>query len=349
MARRRAIAALILVLAGCKNQSGTTISNPFLTPDRVPPPSTRVLAPGTAQPYYPGDPMPGAAAYQPPVTQGYSPATGFPPAGGYAPPAQTYGAPAYGAPAAGGATPPGGWGTSPPSQQQYAPPATAPAYQPQYSVPPSGYSPGYGVTPTGAELSSANLSVPAGSQPRLPIQRMLGEGSEPSSVGATLSAIPPAAPAWNDPQFRPAGFTDGTATLSAGPIVGSDGFRPRGSTPTPGAAPAGSGFQPPEITRAGVESNPYGALAERYSVDAAYTSLRGQLVLDGATGMLFIHYMITGGDPYGGVLPLANPEVVAGLLPGDYVKLAGQVFTVPRDDGTQMPVFRVNAVERQRQ
>jgi hypothetical protein len=44
-------------MCGCShNQSG--ITNPFLAPDRVPPPSTRVLAPGTAQPYYPGDPLP---------------------------------------------------------------------------------------------------------------------------------------------------------------------------------------------------------------------------------------------------------------------------------------------------
>jgi hypothetical protein len=42
---------------GCRNQSGA-VGNPFLAPDRVPPPATRSLLPGQAQPYYPGDPLP---------------------------------------------------------------------------------------------------------------------------------------------------------------------------------------------------------------------------------------------------------------------------------------------------
>lgn len=42
---------------GCRNQSGGAV-NPFLAPDRVPPPATRSLLPGQAQPYYPGDPLP---------------------------------------------------------------------------------------------------------------------------------------------------------------------------------------------------------------------------------------------------------------------------------------------------
>jgi hypothetical protein len=54
-----ALAALALVgcLAGCRTPSGG-IANPFLAPDRVPPPATRAILPGQAQPYYPGDPLP---------------------------------------------------------------------------------------------------------------------------------------------------------------------------------------------------------------------------------------------------------------------------------------------------
>ncbi|MBN1853422.1 MAG: hypothetical protein JW829_11885 [Pirellulales bacterium] len=36
---------------GCRNRA-TPLSNPFLAPDRVPPPATRTLVPGTAVPYY---------------------------------------------------------------------------------------------------------------------------------------------------------------------------------------------------------------------------------------------------------------------------------------------------------
>jgi hypothetical protein len=44
--------------AGCKNQSGAVAANPFFGPNRVPPPATRALQPGQAQPYYQGDPLP---------------------------------------------------------------------------------------------------------------------------------------------------------------------------------------------------------------------------------------------------------------------------------------------------
>lgn len=52
-----AIGMLAVCFAGCQNQQ-TALSNPFMAPDRVPPPATRVVAPGAAQPYYPGDPLP---------------------------------------------------------------------------------------------------------------------------------------------------------------------------------------------------------------------------------------------------------------------------------------------------
>lgn len=50
---------LIAALAGCSNRQ-MSASNPFMAPDRVPPPATRTIAPGTAAPYYPGDPVPAA-------------------------------------------------------------------------------------------------------------------------------------------------------------------------------------------------------------------------------------------------------------------------------------------------
>ncbi|MCC7473791.1 MAG: hypothetical protein IT425_00220 [Pirellulales bacterium] len=47
-----------LLVAGCQSTSVNSTGNPFLAPSRVPPPSTRSLAPGQAQPYYQGDPLP---------------------------------------------------------------------------------------------------------------------------------------------------------------------------------------------------------------------------------------------------------------------------------------------------
>jgi hypothetical protein len=56
-----ALALLVIVtsiVGGCRNQQSVGMTNPFLAPNRVPPPATRALAPGTARPYYPGDPLP---------------------------------------------------------------------------------------------------------------------------------------------------------------------------------------------------------------------------------------------------------------------------------------------------
>lgn len=47
----------IVLFVGCSNQP-SHFSNPLYSADRVPPPSTRTLAPGTGQPYYSGDPLP---------------------------------------------------------------------------------------------------------------------------------------------------------------------------------------------------------------------------------------------------------------------------------------------------
>jgi hypothetical protein len=54
----RAMIALALGLSGCRSSSSGIAGSPFMSPDRVPPPNTRMLAPGQAQPYYQGDPLP---------------------------------------------------------------------------------------------------------------------------------------------------------------------------------------------------------------------------------------------------------------------------------------------------
>jgi hypothetical protein len=71
------VAAISFVCAGgCRNQT-SGLPNPFLAPGRVPPPATRALLPGQAQPYYPGDPLP---VMQSSVTPGASGSASNPPA-----------------------------------------------------------------------------------------------------------------------------------------------------------------------------------------------------------------------------------------------------------------------------
>jgi hypothetical protein len=51
-------AMIALALGGCRSSSTGMAGSPFMSPDRVPPPNTRALLPGQAQPYYQGDPLP---------------------------------------------------------------------------------------------------------------------------------------------------------------------------------------------------------------------------------------------------------------------------------------------------
>src|SRR4051794_7702096 len=53
-----AMIALALAFNGCRSSSTGIAGSPFMSPDRVPPPNTRALQPGQAQPYYQGDPLP---------------------------------------------------------------------------------------------------------------------------------------------------------------------------------------------------------------------------------------------------------------------------------------------------
>jgi hypothetical protein len=59
LGKAAALAATVWIVCatGCRSRSGA-MPSPFLAPDRVPPPATRALPPGQAQPYYPGDPLP---------------------------------------------------------------------------------------------------------------------------------------------------------------------------------------------------------------------------------------------------------------------------------------------------
>ncbi len=103
----------LLLLCGCRSQT-TAMTNPFIAPNRVPPPATRTLLPGTAQPYYPGDPLPN------------SPAIGAPPVG-YAPGVPVLPATPTYSPQPAGVVPPGGWGTAPQSSYNVVPSNVAPS------------------------------------------------------------------------------------------------------------------------------------------------------------------------------------------------------------------------------
>lgn len=334
------ILALVL-LTGCRAQS-TAMTNPFLSPDRVPPPATRTLLPGTAQPYYPGDPVPN------------TPVIGAPPAG-FAPAQQT---PQTFAPQPAGITPPGGWNSTPqpipsgsssrnvlPSNVQPAsanfpvtgqqtvqiqpdqqglrfadtanayPSPVAPALQPDPSVLPT---PQSGVSPY--------VSQPANFNAPMPTQQPFVQQVVPTALQreVRIRAVP------------------SDSLSSAGASVSRDGFRPQGSNRV--RKPAIAERVAPRKRAPAYETS------NRFGFDPGYGWLRGQLQYDAATGEWSLQYVAgqAGTDEFGGIIRIANPQVLGDLQPGNFVQLRGQVQTRAVGSHSSVPIYNVAVVQRQR-
>jgi hypothetical protein len=216
-----ALAATIWIAsaAGCRSQSGG-MPSPFLAPDRVPPPATRTLMPGQAQPYYPGDPLPvmQSAAPQPAAaTATSSPAASPQPTGSSGL--------AWSAP--GASQPSGPVGSSTP------PPQLARSNEPAVAVPTDGDSLRFPLP--AAEPAPAPQSV-AASQPvpqqatqlaALPQPHTVVPASynaplaeSPSSIvpAAGVTAAPQPQSPWRSPQISQAAASP---TFSAMPAVAS--------------------------------------------------------------------------------------------------------------------------------
>jgi hypothetical protein len=346
-------------LAGCRNQTGG-ITNPFITADKVPPPQTRVLAPGTAQPYYQGDPIPGAAPAGTPMigTPAATPGYATP---GYTPTATT---PTYAPAGAAGAspaltTPPGGWGSPYPPQSSVTP--TGPTPEETVSVPgdPQGlrFAGGSAAQPasaaTDAAPSVASFSTPAPNVAgaRLPIQSMLPLGG----AGAALSTPEPSRLAQREvtaaEYFAPPSI--GSSVQPASATLGGDGFRPQGSSPRSCSCTDSTidAFRPPSMRgSSGANGGATTEDATRFAAGENYESLRGQLEYWPVRGEWSLRYQSEGvpADALGGRVMIDNPQVLANLQPGEMVTVRGQAYSRPTESGAVQPAYRVSAVQRQR-
>ncbi len=353
-----ALVMLAMVL-GCKNQSTGPLTNPFaLTPDRVPPPTTRVLSPGTAQPYYPGDPVPGAVA---------APPAGAPGAPAYAAPPGTYG-PATPLPGSTTplTTPPNGWSTPtyPPQSSVSLGDAPLAASGDAVSVPSDqqglrfapASDPGTGVwaiAPTPQRQSDAQaLAAATPATMRMPIQSML-----PLSVDQDLAASPSQLRAR---EVTPAEYRSAVVGASgvqpASTSSVGDGFRPQGSgqSHSSSSAVADPAFRPPSIygnvAAADGAAGTGGDDADHYAASEDFASLRGQLEYWPTTGEWSLRYLPAGvpADANGGRVMIDNPQVLANLQPGELVTVRGQLYGKANDAGGTTPTYRVSAVQRQR-
>ncbi len=312
---------MLCVIGGCRSQS-TPLTNPFASADRVPPPATRTLAPGTAQPYYPGDP---GMASAPAVVPGGAPATTFAPAStvipSVTPPPQTQ--PLQSAPV----TPPGGW-NQPAANPYGAPPATS-----------------YTPAPTGTENSVVRIN---------PDDQSMRFASVPNSnpndilqVAANQQMGTSTPFVYSPPAIETQGFPNTVQpaqyTATPTPAAASDGFRPQGSSQQ---ATAAATVEPIPAQAPGTpQEDP-----ARFGFDGSYATLRGQLQYYPQTGYWGVRYIPLQGTPdhYGGVAVISNPEILGGLQPGEFLLIQG--FMEPHDngDGTFVPSDTVQGIQRQR-
>ncbi len=353
---RRVLCTLIVGLAlGCRNQS-LPLSNPFMAPDRVPPPATRTLLPGTAQPYYPGDPVPNSPAVGIPAPVG-PPGTTYGPASGYAPPPTTP------------TSPPSGWNTYQPSgpvssapsgnwydgaQQANAEISLGPAVGETVQVPTDNeglrfasapqaqYSP---VTPASYETSplaenqaeqSANFNF---QNPVVPAQYV----EQPPDVLQREVSIR---------EISSAELASFEGDSSSSPIrVARDGFRPQGSSRT--ARDQAKATVRPALTAtptsATTTSVPVPEPAERFGYEPQYRWLRGQLQYTPTTGQWYLRYIPPEGSPdtLGGSVPITNPYVLGNMQPGEYVSVEGRLEMLQLDAQSVVPAYTISVLQRQ--
>ena len=371
------ITIVLLAVAGCRNQA-SSLTNPFLTPDRVPPPSTRGLAPGTSQPVYAGDPLPGstfgapgsttfapgATTFAPPTTIGtpqVMPPTSYP-AGAYPSGPLT---PAPVTPT----SPPSGWGGQPTAQKSTFVPGDsvqAPVDQQPLrfgtviAATADGGAPAMRSIAADVQLPTAPGAFVSNAGALAPIQQAAYDEAPSSSAGSfgrvEIREVTPAeylegrqasslGTSRGAAEAGPAGA--GAKPQAGGTSLGMrDGFRPQGTTP-PREAEAAQSFRTPEIRRDALDAE---TSTVRYGVGENQDWLRGQLEYWPETGQWSVRYMDPTGpaDQIGGRVLIDNPQVLGNLPPGEFVMVRGQVFGRQIDDASYLPAYRVATVERQR-
>lgn len=342
-----------VVAAGCRGNS-TPLTNPFLTPDRVPPPSTQQLAPGMAAPYYQGDAMPNTAPLAAPAAampgiptipaNGAPPAT-YAPVPGAVPPGSAYPGAAY----PGSVQPNTAYPVSPVT------PTTAPLNYGASAAPAPGES--IGVPPDGQSLRFASASLtPTTNHAEASSAVAASSSNVDRAFTPNAGAQAPGSP-MSPGQVTPAAYAApiagaAAATNSANGASTSspDGFRPQGSQPrTESTADSSSanGFRPPSIGKqtAGGDS-PTG----RYGVGPQQEWLRGQLEYWPESGEWSINYMDEGAkDQIGGRVLIDNPQLLGNLPAGEFVMVQGQLYGRQIDEAYYRPAYRISAVQRQRQ
>jgi hypothetical protein len=297
---------LVATLAGCRSQT-STISNPFLAPDRVPPPATRTLLPGTAQPYYPGDPAPTSPAIGVPGPV-VGPTNGFPTA------------------------PANGWNATP----GYTPsPSYTPA--PSYTPTPS-YTPAPTVQPGGVYPPTSQL--PAQYSTPMQVVGATGGFADVTPTYLPNQATPPLVLPVDQPSREVRLRAIPTSQIARANGVASDGFRPQGSSRTTGDIQLAQAVRPAGLDRELLQQYGYDPqyqwLRGKLWRDEASGEWRVRYVAAGGAA-----------DQFGGNIAIANPQVLGGLRSGEMVVLEGSFQSPDGFDQRSQPAYVASVVQRQ--
>ena len=339
------------------------MTNPFTAPSRVPPPATRTLLPGTAQPYYPGDPVPNSPAIGVPAST-YQPPTPYGPAPTYSPPSAVPSTPT---------NPPGGWNPYP----QSGPVSTVPNGKPS-----GNWNNNVQQASAGVSLGPASLGSVRSESVQVPTdnenlrfarsQQFVDTLLTPNSYEAQLTAgqarqftglqnpVTPTQFVQQAPvaQQRQVSIREisssqlpyADARSSPARRLGRDGFRPQGSSRT-ARDQAQAVIRPTEPAISGREFAPVQESSERFGFDPQYQWLRGQLQRSPTTGQWQLRYVPRGGSPdqFGGNVLVANPHVLGNLQPGEHVSVQGRLEMVQLDAQSMIPAYTITVLQRQQQ
>ena len=231
------ILAWLVVTAGCQSTKHASLGNPFGVPDRVPPPGTRALTPGAAQPYYPGEPVPvlqGAAPVEQPTFAGGEPAPVAAPAA---------------ATTASLAAPPAAAAQVPSQQVSLAPAAGFSSVANQPTLAPTSPPGGSFASSHVADTGFTNPASPAAADPRI--------GQLAANSAAEASGNPGNSAPWRSPGVSPivasnvgqASYGQGVSPAAYAP-QGAFGSAPQSAAPrirfpTGGAGVQQAGFTTP--------------------------------------------------------------------------------------------------------
>ncbi len=371
MKRLLACLALLMLSAGCA-QRGAPFSNPFIGSEVVPPPGTRGLAPGQAEPYY-GPPT----QYSPPVI--VEPTSQFaPPANGPDVTPVAFDAPRLASGASRSAPdvrvtggeqpirvpddqrrvrfePPGNAmvasNVASPAIRQPAEPITVRQIQNELANTTSSAAENYGpwrepVVATAPASTSAQpyylnetpvYSAPVGCYACEPSVTVTG----PQTV--EITELPPPGTqvlrrtaAVNSPTGTASRSSRGDSFVAASP----QSYRRDEQVRLAGGVTAESGGSA-QLLRTVGDSTP--RTWARYGYDDSYAWLQGRLEYLRATGQWKLRYIPVDGvtDQFGGSVVLDDADGLAGLRPGDFVRVEGRIDSNQATAETLSPPYRV--------